>query len=271
MMEKVLADQRGQNIEVYLEEIMVKSKSEQGLVQDIKETLRKLKRVNIKIDSNTSSFEVEEGRFRGHMVTKEGVRVNPEKVQATIRSPTPKGPNQIRSLFLQLTTIDKFIPKLAELKYPINKVRMRMDAATKGGADAMPATEKSDDKLRSDGRKGRIPSTSLLCVGIILVSPDEKMHSYVIRLKFNASDHAMDYEALLAGLVAYVSKGMKELHVFIDLLTLIAQIEGNHMPATEHERSVNEVGNHKARISQPRSFGGYQDKTINQSGKSSTQ
>ncbi|GJY91317.1 reverse transcriptase domain-containing protein [Tanacetum coccineum] len=88
MMEKVLADQKGRNVEVYLEEIVVKSKSEQSLVQDIEETLRKLKRVNIKIDPNTSSFRVEEGRFLGHMVTKEGVRADPEKVQTIIRSPT---------------------------------------------------------------------------------------------------------------------------------------------------------------------------------------
>ncbi|GKD84277.1 hypothetical protein Tco_1351116 [Tanacetum coccineum] len=45
-------------------------------------------------------------------------------------------------------------------------------------------------------------------VGIILVSPEEKMYSYAIRLKFNASNHAMDYEALLAGLDASVSKGL---------------------------------------------------------------
>ncbi|GJY61266.1 hypothetical protein Tco_0461923 [Tanacetum coccineum] len=66
----------------------------------------------------------------------------------------------------ELKTIGKFIPKLVELKYPINKG-----------------------------------------VGIILASPDEKMHSYAIRLKFNASDHGMDYEALLAGLVASINKG----------------------------------------------------------------
>ncbi|GJW28515.1 hypothetical protein Tco_0045390 [Tanacetum coccineum] len=54
-------------------------------------------------------------------------------------------------------------------------------------------------------------------VGIILVSPDEKMHSYAIRLKFNASDHVMDCEALLAGL-----------------------IEGNHTPATVQERKYKE-------------------------------
>ncbi|GJR37620.1 reverse transcriptase domain-containing protein [Tanacetum coccineum] len=77
-------------------------------------------------------------------------------------------------------------------------------------------------------------------VGIILVSPEEKMHSYAIRLKFNASDHARDCEALLAGLIASVSKGMKDLYVFMDSLTLVAQIEGNHTPATTHERKYKE-------------------------------
>nr|GEX42397.1 protein NYNRIN-like [Tanacetum cinerariifolium] len=133
MMEKVLADQKERNIEVYLEEVVVKSKSEQSLVQDVEETLRKLKRVNIKIDPNTSSFGVEDGSFLGYVVTKEGIRANLEKVQAIIQSPTPKGPNQIQSLFMQLKTIGKFVPKFTELKYPINKARMRLDAATDSG------------------------------------------------------------------------------------------------------------------------------------------
>ncbi|GKC81373.1 hypothetical protein Tco_1137090, partial [Tanacetum coccineum] len=114
MMEKVLADQRGRNVETYLEERVIKRKSELGLVQDVKETLRKLKRVNIKIDPTMSSFGVKEGGFIGHMVTEEGLRADPGRIQATILSPTPRSPNQIRSLFLQLTAISKFISKLTE-------------------------------------------------------------------------------------------------------------------------------------------------------------
>ncbi|GJS24521.1 reverse transcriptase domain-containing protein [Tanacetum coccineum] len=68
MMEKVLADQRGRNIEIYLEEIVTKSKNKQDLVQDVEETLRKLKRVDIKIDPIMYSFELKDGRFLGHMV-----------------------------------------------------------------------------------------------------------------------------------------------------------------------------------------------------------
>ncbi|GKE38193.1 reverse transcriptase domain-containing protein [Tanacetum coccineum] len=73
-------------------------------------------------------------------------------------------------------------------------------------------------------------------VGIILVSPEERKHSYAIRLKFNTFDHAIDCEALLAGLAASVSKGVKDLHVFMDSPKLVAQIKGNHTPATGQER-----------------------------------
>ncbi|GKC02743.1 hypothetical protein Tco_0994353 [Tanacetum coccineum] len=71
MMEKVLADQRGRNVEIHLEDIVIKSKSEQNLIQDVKETLRKLRRVNIKVDPTMSMFGLKEGKSLGHMVTVE--------------------------------------------------------------------------------------------------------------------------------------------------------------------------------------------------------
>nr|GEU80574.1 reverse transcriptase domain-containing protein [Tanacetum cinerariifolium] len=69
-------------------------------------------------------------------------------------------------------------------------------------------------------------------MGIMLVNLEEKIDSYAIRLKFNASNHAMDCGALLARLAISVSKGMKDLHVFMDSPKLAAQTEGNHMLAT---------------------------------------
>ncbi|GJW39044.1 reverse transcriptase domain-containing protein [Tanacetum coccineum] len=73
-------------------------------------------------------------------------------------------------------------------------------------------------------------------VRIILVSPEERMHSYAIHLKFNTSDHVINCEALLVGLAASVSKGMKDLDVFMDSPKLVAQTEGNHTPAKKQER-----------------------------------
>ncbi|GKE81139.1 hypothetical protein Tco_1551139 [Tanacetum coccineum] len=115
MMEKVLADQRGRNVEIHLEDIVIKGKSEQNLIQDVNEMLRKFRRVNIKIDPTMSSFGVKVGKFLGHMVTEEGLRADPKRIQAII------------------LTISKFILKLAELKHPLREARMRMETAKEAG------------------------------------------------------------------------------------------------------------------------------------------
>ncbi|GJY24623.1 hypothetical protein Tco_1267394 [Tanacetum coccineum] len=80
-----------------------------------------------------SSFGVKEGKFLGHMITEEGLRAYCERIHAIILSLTPRSPNQIRSLFLQLTAISKFILKLTELKHPIRKARTRMETAKESG------------------------------------------------------------------------------------------------------------------------------------------
>ncbi|GKD06551.1 hypothetical protein Tco_1181525 [Tanacetum coccineum] len=82
------------------------------------------------------------------MITKEGVRADPEKVQAILLNLTLKSLNQIRNLFLQLTAISKFIPKLAELKNPIREVQMRLETAKGPGW-----TNKAKEALRWIKRK----------------------------------------------------------------------------------------------------------------------
>ncbi|GJR79126.1 hypothetical protein Tco_0149911 [Tanacetum coccineum] len=116
MTEEVLADQRGRNVEIYLEEIVIKSKSELYLVQDVEETLRKLKRVNIKIDLVTSSFGVKEGRFLGFMVTKEGVRADPEKVR--MRFEATEGSGWTNEAEKALQRIKRKLNKLQTLVVP---------------------------------------------------------------------------------------------------------------------------------------------------------
>nr|GEV79231.1 reverse transcriptase domain-containing protein [Tanacetum cinerariifolium] len=90
------------------------------------------------------------------------------------------------------------------------------------------------------GDRGRETIEEGSGVGIILINLEEKIYSYVILLKFKASNHAMNCEALLTGLAAYANQGMKDLHVFIDSLTLVTQVERNHTPAAEQEKRYKE-------------------------------
>ncbi|GJV13525.1 hypothetical protein Tco_1355066 [Tanacetum coccineum] len=273
MMEKVLANQKGRNVEVYLEEIVVKSKSEQSLVQDVEETLRKLKRVNIKIDPNTSSFGVEEGRFLRHVVMKEGIRADPEK----------------------------FIPKLAELKYPINKVRMRLDVATESGwtNEAEEALQRIKGKLKNL-QTLPIPKEGeelMLCMrqrnetisSVLMVEREgvQALVSYeaegsVVKKFFGQGEQVQKTPNANEGETSNLSKKLQAKltqHQWPGGYTW-AKKQSKKVQVLDHassknlklqNRSVNGVGNHKAGIPQPRSFDGNQDKTIGLSGKSSTQ
>ncbi|GKB27107.1 hypothetical protein Tco_0866508, partial [Tanacetum coccineum] len=199
MMEKVLADQKGQNIEIYLEEIVIKSKSGQDLVQDVEETLRKLKRVNIKIDLIIEGRNPNTYLLCEPTAIRNGDMLHPmEKIiQAlihTIRS--------LRAIFRKHKVKVVTDGPMEE----ILKLSGREGQLAKWAAEA-----KSTPTLRAWRLYiGKETIKEGLGVGIILVSPGKKMHLYDIRLKFNTSDHAIDCEALLAGLAASeVSLGIK--------------------------------------------------------------
>nr|GEW41208.1 RNA-directed DNA polymerase like [Tanacetum cinerariifolium] len=180
MMERVLADQKGQNVEVYLKELMVKSKSEQSLLLDVQETLDKLHRVNIKTEPSRCTFGMEEGKFLGYVITKERIKADLEKVQVILRSLTPENPNQVRSLSLRLVSIG----------------RAESDAEASQALQNEKTITPRSCRLylrRQMGKEG-------LGARIIMVSPDKNISSYAIRLNFNAPEENMDYEVLLAGL-----------------------------------------------------------------------
>nr|GEY24396.1 hypothetical protein [Tanacetum cinerariifolium] len=255
------------------------------MVQDVEETLRKLKRVNIKIDPVTSPFRVKEGRFLGCM------QVHPKACgaeypirKAQIRLETVKESGWTNKAEKALRRIKRKVGKLQTLAVPKegedlmlcpqqrketissvllttrslreifrkHKVKVVIDGpmeemlqlSKKEGQLAKWAIEirtyeilsSQERRLKDQLYMGKETIKEGSCMGIILVSPKERMHSYAIRLKFNTSDHAIDCKALLVGLAVSVCKGMKDLHIFIDLPRLVAQIEGNHMPATKQEK-----------------------------------
>nr|GEU75735.1 hypothetical protein [Tanacetum cinerariifolium] len=77
-------------------------------------------------------------------------------------------------------------------------------------------------------------------VGIILDSLEGKVYSYAIRLNFYASKDTMDYEALLAGLVASANRGIKDLHVLMDSKMLVDQVERSRIPRTKEAKKYKE-------------------------------
>nr|GEU33916.1 reverse transcriptase domain-containing protein [Tanacetum cinerariifolium] len=68
LMDKAFESQMGQNIKVYVDDLVVKSHTEVEMVRDIEETLRTLRKINMKLNPKKCSFGLAEGVFLGTSV-----------------------------------------------------------------------------------------------------------------------------------------------------------------------------------------------------------
>ena len=90
--------QIGQNVEVYVDDMLVKSLDEERHLDDLQETFDSLRRHQMKLNPNKYAFGVSSGKFLGFMVSQRGIEANPDKIQAILDMEPPKNIKEVQSL-----------------------------------------------------------------------------------------------------------------------------------------------------------------------------
>nr|GEY48404.1 reverse transcriptase domain-containing protein [Tanacetum cinerariifolium] len=102
------------NLKVYVDDMVIKSTSEEDMLRDIQETFDRFRLVNMKLNPKKCSFGVEEGLFLGHFITKQGIRANPSKVKAVTDLEPPRTLKEVQSLNGKLAALSRFLSKGAK-------------------------------------------------------------------------------------------------------------------------------------------------------------
>ena len=90
--------QIGRNVEVYVDDMLVKSKKEEDHLDDLKEMFNTLRQYNMKVNPSKCVFGVFSGKFLGFMVSQKGIKANPEKVKTILEMSSPKSIKEVQSL-----------------------------------------------------------------------------------------------------------------------------------------------------------------------------
>jgi len=96
-------------IEVYVDDILVKSKQGQDHLQELEEVFKILKMYKLRLKPKKSAFGVTSGKLLGFMVSKRGIEIDPKKVKAIISMPPLRSLKQLRSLQGQINSVKRFI------------------------------------------------------------------------------------------------------------------------------------------------------------------
>nr|GEZ44947.1 reverse transcriptase domain-containing protein [Tanacetum cinerariifolium] len=119
LMHKAFESQMGRNIEVYVDDLVVKSHTEAEMVRDIEETFQTLRKINMKLNPKKYSFGLAEGVFLGYVITPEGIKPCPEKTTAVLQLPSPQTIKEVQSLNGKLASLNRFLFKSAKKSLPL--------------------------------------------------------------------------------------------------------------------------------------------------------
>ena len=90
LVNQMFEKQIGRNVEVYVDDMLVKSKEEEDHLDDLRETFNTLRQYSMKLNPSKCAFGVFSGKFLGFMVSQRGIEANPKKVKAILEMSSPK-------------------------------------------------------------------------------------------------------------------------------------------------------------------------------------
>ena len=122
LMLKILSGLTWKTCLVYLDDIIVHSKTFQGHLENLAEVLERLKQANLKLNPKKCRFFQKQVTFLGHVVSEKGVSTDPEKTEAVEKWPTPKNIKEVRSFLGLCSYYRKFIFHFADIARPLHKL-----------------------------------------------------------------------------------------------------------------------------------------------------
>jgi hypothetical protein len=114
-MDIVFADENDRIIMIYLDDIIVYSSSDNQHLEHLKRVFQKCRKFGISLNPKKSHFAVEEGKILGHIISKEGIKIDANRVEWILNIGTLHSKKEVQSFLGKVNFLRRFIPNLVEI------------------------------------------------------------------------------------------------------------------------------------------------------------
>ena len=180
-MQTVLGEMIGQFVMVYLDDIVVYSKSEQEHEEHLRRVFDALEQNGLKLKASKCTFSAPSVELLGYIVSAEGIKCNPDKTDAIANLQVPETVKEVRSFLGMAGYYRQCVPQFAKVAAPLVRLTKKHARFTWG-----PEQQKSFETLKELLVSSRVmahPDTSKpyklytdacdYAIGAILVQEDE--------------------------------------------------------------------------------------------------
>nr|ABA97250.1 retrotransposon protein, putative, Ty3-gypsy subclass [Oryza sativa Japonica Group] len=191
LMNKVFMEFLDKFVVVFIDDILIYSKSEEEHEQHLRLVLEKLKEHQLYAKFIKCDFWLTEVKFLGHVITAQGVAVDPSNVESVTKWTPPKTVSQIRSFLGLAGYYRRFIENFSRIARPMTQL-LKKDEKFKWTAECDKSFEELKKKLVS---------------APVLILPDQMKDFQVY---CDASRHGLGCVLMQEGrVVAYASRQLR--------------------------------------------------------------
>ena len=122
LVNRMFQKQIGAMMEVYIDDMLVKSTVAGLYITHLSETFQILRDYNMKLNPAKCAFGVSAGKFLGFIVNHRGIEANPDKIKALLDMPSPTGIKEVQRLTGRIAALSRFVSRASDKCQPFFQV-----------------------------------------------------------------------------------------------------------------------------------------------------
>ena len=122
LVNKMFQKQIGQSMEVYIDDMLVKSVKAELHVAHLAESFQILKSYNMNLNPTKCAFRVSAGKFLGFMVNNRGIEANPDKIKIVLDMQLPSNTKKVQRLTGRIAALSRFVSRSSDKCQPFFQV-----------------------------------------------------------------------------------------------------------------------------------------------------
>ncbi|XXG59270.1 hypothetical protein AAC387_Pa04g1380 [Persea americana] len=115
---KMFQAQLGKTVEVYIDDMVVKSRESHDHLADLRQVFGILRQFQLKLNASKCAFGVGSGKFLGSLVTRRGIEANPDQITAIQELQSPTTAKQVQRLTDIAAALNRFISRASDKYMP---------------------------------------------------------------------------------------------------------------------------------------------------------
>ena len=146
-MNYIFHDLIGKLVEIYIDDVVVKSKSAAGHLEDLRQVLERTRRFGLKMNPKKCAFGVSAGQFLGFLVHERGIEIG-LKSQEAVKMMKPPTTKELQKLIGKINFVRRFISNLSgRIELFMGLVKIKSDDEFRWGAEQQQAFDEIKEYL----------------------------------------------------------------------------------------------------------------------------